>query len=287
MSLQKFNFENNNIRVLNKEGNPWFIAKDICNVLGLSNVSQSLSILDEDERSIISNDAIEEQSFTKYTVLIVNESGFYNLVLSSRKPEAKVFKKWVTSIVLPEIRKNGSFSTTPYQVPTTYAQALRELANNLEKSESMQKQLEEQRPAVEFFEAVSSSEDTMDMAAVAKLLGTGRNRLFAFLRDDKILIKDADSLPYQQYIDAGYFKVIEQKFNKPDGKVHINKKVLVYQKGIDFIRKRLKKFENKDKFLEEVDEVIVDLLECEGEKNNPNQLRFFRKVKIQLKKATA
>ena len=71
MSLQKFNFDNNNVRVILKDGNPWFVAKDICSVLGLSNVSQSLAILDDDERGIISNDTIEEQSFTKYTILII------------------------------------------------------------------------------------------------------------------------------------------------------------------------------------------------------------------------
>lgn len=245
MSLQKFKFNENNFRVIAKDGEPWFVAKDICTVLGLSNVSQSLAILDEDERGIISNDAIEEQSFTKYTVLIVNESGFYNLVLSSRKPEAKIFKKWVTSEVLPAIRKNGSYSTTQYKAPATYAQALRELAESVEQKEAMQKQLEKQRPAVEFYQAVTDSSDTMDMMTVAKLLGTGRNRLFAFLREEKILIKDADSLPYQQYIDAGYFKIIEQKYSTPDGKTHINKKVLVYQKGVDFIQKRLKKFDKK------------------------------------------
>ena len=245
MSLQKFNFDNNNVRVILKDGNPWFVAKDICSVLGLSNVSQSLAILDDDERGIISNDTIEEQSFTKYTILIISESGFYNLVLSSRKPEARAFKKWVTSIVLPEIRKTGNFSATQYNVPTTYAQALRELADKSEQAEKMKQQLEEQKPAVEFFEAVTSSGDTMDMMSVAKILGIGRNRLFAFLREEKILIKDADNLPYQQYIDAGYFKVIEQRYSTPDGKVHINKKVLVYQKGVNHIQKMLKKFDKK------------------------------------------
>lgn len=245
MSLQKFNFENNNIRVILLEGHPWFIAKDICAILGLSNVSQALTILDEDEKGIISNDTIGEQSFTKYSILTISESGFYNLVLASRKPEAKIFKKWVTSKVLPEIRKNGSFSVTPYSLPTTHAEALRQLASSIEEKENMQKQLDSQKPAVDFYEAVTDSSDTIDMAAVAKILKTGRNRLFAFLRDQKILIKNADSLPYQQYLDAGYFKIVETKFSKPDGSIHIGTKVLVYQKGVDFIQKRLKKFENK------------------------------------------
>lgn len=245
MSLQRFKFNENNLRVIVKDGEPWFIAKDICTVLGLSNVSQSLAILDEEEKGIISNDTIEEQSFTKYTVLIVNESGFYNLILSSRKPEAKLFKKWVTSEVLPQIRKTGSYSTTQYAPPTTYAQALRELAESVEQKEAMQKQLEEQRPAVEFYEAVASSTDTMDMMAVSKVLNYGRTKLFQFLREQKILIPDTNNLPYQKYIDAGYFKVIENRYTKPDRTVHISTKVLVYQKGVDFIEKMLKKFDKK------------------------------------------
>lgn len=245
MSLQKFSFDNNNIRVILKDGQPWFIAKDICIILGLNNVSQALAILDEDEKGIISNDTIEEQSFTKYSILTISESGFYSLVLSSRKPEAKAFKKWVTSEVLPEIRKSGSFSVTPYSLPTTHAEALRQLAASIEEKETMQKQLAEQAPAVEFHQAVTNSTDTMDMLTVAKLLGIGRNNLFAFLRAEKILMTGKDNMPYQQYIDAGYFKIIESKYTKPDKSVHVSVKVLVYQKGVDFIQKRLKKFENK------------------------------------------
>lgn len=239
MSLSKFSFNNDPVRVILIDNNPWFIAKDVCTVLGLENVSQALSGLDEDERGIISNDAIEEQSFTKYTLLTISESGFYDLVLTSRKPQAKPFKKWVTSEVLPAIRKTGGYSIS---APKTYSEALRELADQHEKAEALTKQLQEAAPKVEFYEAVTSSTDTMDMLEVSKILGTGRNKLFAFLRDQKILLPNKDNLPYQTYIDAGYFKVVESKYNKPDGTVHIGRKTVVYQKGVDFIQKRLKKF---------------------------------------------
>lgn len=132
-------------------------------------------------------------------------------------------------------------NVTSYNLPVTYADALRQLAEKVEEKEAMQKQLEAQKPAVEFFEAVTNSADTMDMLAVSKVLGIGRTKLFDFLRLEKILMKGNDSLPYQQYIDQGYFKVIEQSFTRGE-KVGINKKVLVYQKGVDFIYKRLKKF---------------------------------------------
>jgi anti-repressor protein len=238
MSLNKFSFNNDPVRVVLIDNDPWFIAKDVCMVLGLENVSQALSGLDESERGIISNDAIGEQSFTKYTLLTISESGFYDLVLTSRKPQAKPFKRWVTSEVLPTIRKTGVYTSTP----KTYSEALRELADQHDKTEQLTKQLKETAPKVEFYDAVTGSDNTMDMLEVSKILGTGRNRLFAFLRDQKILLPNKENLPYQSFIDAGYFKVIETRFNKPDGTVHIGRKTVVYQKGVDFIQKRLKKF---------------------------------------------
>lgn len=132
---------------------------------------------------------------------------------------------------------------TSYSLPVTFAEALRQLADKEEEKEAMQKQLEAQRPAVDFYEAVTNSNDTLDMLEVAKILGKGRTKLFKFLRDEKILMSEKDNLPYQQYIDNGHFKVIENKFEK-QGKTYISKKVLVYQKGVEFIQKRIKKIEN-------------------------------------------
>lgn len=132
---------------------------------------------------------------------------------------------------------------TAYSLPVTFSEALRQLADKEEEKEVMQKQLEAQRPAVDFYEAVTNSNDTLEMLEVAKILGKGRTRLFKFLRDEKILMPKKDNLPYQQYIDNGHFKVIESKFEK-QGKTYVSKKVLVYQKGVELIQKRIKKFEN-------------------------------------------
>lgn len=100
------------------------------------------------------------------------------------------------------------------------------------------KTIESMKPKAEFFDQVTGSKDCFDMADVAKVcnLGVGRNTLFQFLRDNAILRQN--NTPYQQYIDNGYFRLIETKFNKPDGSVNINLKTVVYQKGIDFIIKR-------------------------------------------------
>jgi len=110
MEIVKFNNEQfGELRIADIGGNPWFMARDVCSILGLENVSQKLTSLDDDEKSyIILNDVTVNGGTPKK--LIVSESGFYSLVLSSRKPEAKSFKKWVTSEVLPSIRRTGSYS---------------------------------------------------------------------------------------------------------------------------------------------------------------------------------
>lgn len=133
---------------------------------------------------------------------------------------------------------------TNYNLPATFSEALRALADKTEEQEAMQRLLEAQRPKVEFYDTVANSSDTMDMIEVAKILNCGgRNNLFKMLRDQKILMQGKQNLPYQQYMDAGYFKVLESTYNTPDGKTHINRKTVVTQIGMDFISKRLKKIE--------------------------------------------
>ena len=101
----EFKFDESPVRVVMKEGEPWFVAKDICEILGLDNPSMAVSRLDEDERGVSNVDTTEG----KREMLTVNESGLYALIFTSRKPEAKRFRKWVTGTVLPEIRKTGSY----------------------------------------------------------------------------------------------------------------------------------------------------------------------------------
>lgn len=127
-------------------------------------------------------------------------------------------------------------------IPKTYAEALRLAANQAELLEKQELELTEARPKVEFFDAVADSKDAIDLGTAAKVLkinGIGRNNLFEILRNKSVLM--ANNQPFQRYVDNGYFRVIEQKFSKPDGSTNINIKTLVYQKGLDFIRKMLSK----------------------------------------------
>lgn len=128
-------------------------------------------------------------------------------------------------------------------LPQTYAQALRALAQEAEQKELLQLQLVEAQPAIDFFSKVGESKDAMPVGEAAKLLGIGPNTLFAFLRTQRIFMNGTGgqhkNMPYQQYLDAGYFAVVEKPFNTPDGKTHINVRPVVLQKGLDYIRKRL------------------------------------------------
>ena len=127
-----------------------------------------------------------------------------------------------------------------FQIPQTYSEALMLAAKQAEQIEQQTALIEAQKPKVEFYEAVTGSNDTIDIASVAKVLnikGFGRNNLFEFLRDKNILMQN--NQPFQTFVDRGYFRVIESKYNKPDGSSHINLKTVVYQKGLDYIRKLL------------------------------------------------
>ena len=195
-------------------------------------------LLEDDEHIEIDPQKPEFMGFVQngsiHRMLLINESGLYNAIFNSTLKAAKRFKHWVTSEVLPTIRKTGS-----YHLPQTYSEALRELANTVEENERLKLENNEMRPKAEFFDAVTDSKDAIEMRNVAKVLdmGIGRNKLFEFLRKQGILMRD--NTPYQKYIDAGYFRTIEQKYDKGYGEIGINIKTLVFQKGVDFIRKSL------------------------------------------------
>ena len=125
------------VRVIMRLGDPWFVAKDACDCLELGNVSQTCSRLDDDERGIISNDTPSG----KQEMLIVSEPGLYSLIGSSKKPEAKAFKRWVNHEVLPSIRKTGSYSVaqTTLAIPKTLPEALRAYADEVERREAAEK----------------------------------------------------------------------------------------------------------------------------------------------------
>ena len=163
-------------------------------------------------------------------IQVINEPGLYSLILRSNLAEARAFKRWVTHEVLPQIRKTGG-----YQVPQSFADALQLAAD-------FQRKIEQQQPKVEFYDAIIDSKDTLLIGDVAKNLqvpGLGPNKLFQFLRRQKVL--KSDNLPCQQYIELGWFRVVEQQYPKKDGETGVTYRTRVYQRGVDGIRKLLKR----------------------------------------------
>lgn len=231
------NFNGNEVRTIQKDGEPWWVLKDVCDVLNIENHKDLPKRLEDDEVGRF--DLPHPQSRNKtLEMLCINESGLYNVILRSDKPEAKPFRKWVTSEVLPSIRKNGGYianqeNLTPEQI---VANALIVAQNIISQKD---KQIEQMKPKAEFFDAVADSRTAISMNEVSKVLGIkgyGRNNLFEFLRNNGIL--DRWNVPYQRYIDCGWFRVIEQKYTR-QGEPCVTTKTLVYQKGVDAIRKKI------------------------------------------------
>jgi anti-repressor protein len=231
--LQIFNnAEFGEVRTVVIENEPWFVAKDVALALGYTNPRDAVinHVFDEDKGVEKLDTLGGAQNLT-----VINESGIYSLIFNSRLESAKKFKHWVTSEVLPSIRKTGS-----YQLPQTYQEALRALADKQDEIEKLAKENEDMLPKVKFYNTVVDSKTTISIGDTAKLLnaGMGQNKLFAFLRERNIL--KSDNTPYQRYIDSGYFKVVEQKY-EVKGETRISFKTKVYQKGVEWIRRLLEK----------------------------------------------
>lgn len=151
-------------------------------------------------------------------------------------------KAWQQFDVLEETYFNSKTIQPQFKLPQTFAEALRELAAAVEEKEILAQQNALMLPKAQFFDAVADSKDAIQIGDAAKVLnikGIGRNKLFEILRNETILMNN--NLPYQRYIDCGYFRTIEQKYTDKKGEPHINFKTLVYQKGLDFIRKLITK----------------------------------------------
>lgn len=244
--LQMFNFENQNVRVVQKNNEPWFVAKDVCDVLEIKNTSDALKRLDDDERSRFN---LGRQGETN----IINEYGLYSLVLASRKPEAKLFKRWITHEVIPSIRKHGAYMT-----PNALEQAISNpdfaigLLTNLKEEQTKRRaaelKLEEQKPKVLFADSVEASQSSILIRELAVLLkqngfNTGEKRLYEWLRTNGYLVKrygtDRNS-PTQRSMDLGLFEVKETPVNHNSGLITISKTTKVTGKGqVYFINKFL------------------------------------------------
>ena len=245
------------VRVVIIEGQPWFVAKDICKSLEISNPSQALSRLDDDEKgSIILNEGTSERGGSPVRA-IINEYGLYNLILGSRKIEAKQFKRWITHDVIPEIRRTGSYNLKqPSYLIEDEVKRARRWAEEREAYLIALKENEIMAPKAEHFDIAMDSStlitmketsDTLNFCEVvyyttkkgeekSRLKGIGRNKLFQILRDNNILNQGNE--PYQKFINKGYFKRVINDVETKNGAIMVST-TCVTQRGFNFIRKLL------------------------------------------------
>lgn len=231
--LQIFkNSEFGEIRTVTKNNEPWFIATDVCSALDISNTSQALTRLDDDEKNtIILNEGIGNPNKS-----IVSEYGLYNLILASRKKEAKKFKRWITHEVIPTIRKHGAYMTSEVIEKTlSDPDYLIRLATNLKEEKAKralaEAQIERDKPKVLFADTVSASNKSCLVGELAKLISQeairrgeinkkiGQNNLFAWMRSSGYLCKSGErkNQPLQQYVEQGLFELKKGSYVDSNG----------------------------------------------------------------------
>ena len=248
--LQIFkNPEFGEIRTIEKDGEPWFVGKDVAEILGYANASKAVSThVDDEDKTFIMLDIADSQNGNvlagQSKTTIINESGLYSLVLSSKLPGAKQFKRWITSEVIPSIRKHGAYMTpeTLEKVllsPDTLMQLAQNLKDEQEKRKALEAQIESQKPKVLFTDSVEAAKTSILIGELAKLLkqnsiNIGQNRLFEWLRNNGYLIKRQGSdynMPTQRAMEMGLFEIKETTITHSDGHIHVSKTPKVTGKG--------------------------------------------------------
>lgn len=229
------------IRTIDHDGEPWFVGKDVAAALGYSDVNKAIAMHVDDEDKL--NDK-SSSSLGQRGGWVINESGLYSLVLSSKLPTAKKFKRWVTSEVIPSIRKHGGY-LTPDKVeellinPDAVIKMLTAIKDEREARQAAEMQIEENRPKVLFADAVSASKQSILIGELAKLLKQngveiGQQRLFEWLRNKGYLIRRQGTdrnMPTQRAMELGLFEIKETTISHSDGHISINKTPKVTGKG--------------------------------------------------------
>ena len=256
-NLQIFsNNEFGEIRTVTIDGNPWFVGRDVTEVLGYVNSRKALldHVDDEDKYDGVT---IRDSIGREQNPVMINESGLYSLILSSKMPNAKRFKHWVASEVIPSVRKNGGYianqeNMTPEQIMAAGLQAAQKIIE--EKNRQIQEQeadIQRMRPKEVFADAVTTSRTSIVIGQLAKIISQngvqiGQNRLFAWLRENGYLIirRGTDyNMPTQRAMEMRLFEIKERTVNKPDGSSMITRTTLITGKGQQYF---INKFLNNE-----------------------------------------
>ena len=243
-NLQLFAFEGNQVRTLSIENEPWFVGKDVAEILDYSRTADAIKQhVDKEDKGV----GKIQTPGGKQNLTIINESGLYSLILSSKMPNAKKFKHWVTSEVLPSIRRHGAYMTDEKAFDVIHnknglADLLQQAADQLKQKDI---QINQMKPKALFADAVATSKSDILIGQLAKILRqngyeTGQNRLFKWLREHHYLCSKGIryNQPTQKAMELGLFKVKERTVNNPDGSSRITVTTKVTGKGQQYFINR-------------------------------------------------
>jgi anti-repressor protein len=251
--IKIFEYDGSDIRTIIRDGEAWFVAKDVCAVLEISNSREALSRLDTDEKGVSITDTLGGRQ----VVQVVNECGLYALIFRSRKPEAQIFKRWIIHEVLPTIRRYGAY-IVPERLddylnnPGMLSSLARAVRSERRKRNALEQQLILLQPKAAFADAVSNSMDAIPVGDMAKLICQsgyyiGRNAFFAYLRDNGWLIRQnchSWNMPTQRGMERGLFIIVET-FRDVQKKEVLHRTTMITGKGqVFFIRVFMKKMAN-------------------------------------------
>lgn len=235
------------VRAVSVNDEPYFVGKDVAEILGYERPTDAVrKRVDSDDRGV----AKMETPSGAQEMTIINESGLYSLILSSKLPKAKEFKRWVTAEVLPAIRKTGGYVNDTAQFVESYFGQLEPnqkhaLTMMFDESKRMSAQLKEQAPKVLFANAVETAHNSILIGDLAKIIrqngvDIGQKRLFDWMRQNGYLIKGGQSknMPTQKAMDMNLFEVKESTVNNPDGSVRITRTMKVTGKGQTYFVKK-------------------------------------------------
>ncbi|MCU0082236.1 phage antirepressor [Streptococcus danieliae] len=232
-----FNFKGQEVRAVTIDNEPYFVGKDVADILGYSNSRKAIIDHVDEEDKLTSQIVTAGQNRNQ---VVINESGLYSLILSSKLSQAKEFKRWVTSEVLPTIRKNGMFATDELLDNPDFAIAtLQKLKEERDAKKLLEAQIEADKPKVLFADAVSASQSSILVGELAKLIkqngvDIGATRLFEWLRNQGYLIKRKGrdwNMPTQKSAELGLIRIKETSITHSDGHITVNKTPLVTGKG--------------------------------------------------------
>lgn len=234
--LIPFTYKDTPVRTVLIDGEPWFVLADLVRVLGLKQYRA-----DRLDDGMIRNHPIVDSLGRTQQATIVSEAGMYEVVIRSDKPEATAFRRWITTEVLPAIRKTGHYSTASAleaQIPKTLPDALRAYAREVEAREAMEAYARELEPKADNYDRFMSADGTYSVGSVAKMLGLSQNKLFAELRNRGVLIAKGAmaNTPYQQYMH--HFAVKAYEYTRSDGTVGSSYTTRVQPSGVDFIARK-------------------------------------------------